>query len=83
MSTTDLHRCTACGAKHRRPKAYRALVVLAQSVAITVVQVLAALALDGWLAWALWAVVARNVIFTTLLVSGLAIEAADAPEQHR
>ena len=83
MTTTDLHRCQACGSKHRHPKAHRALITLAQSFAIIAVQVVAALTLEGWLALAMWVVIARNVVFTTLVISGLAIAAAEQPEARR
>lgn len=67
----DRHRCQTCGAEHRPPKGHRVLVALAWCAALTVIQVLAALALDGWLAWALWAIAARNASIGVLLIVGM------------
>ena len=47
------HRCQTCRALHAAPKASRILRAIVQCVAFGVVEVLAALTLDGWLSWAL------------------------------
>lgn len=84
MKKTDgTHRCQTCGAKHRYPKYDRVLVALAWCAVLTAVQVLAALALDGWLAWAMWAVASRNVFIAVLLIVGLAKLADDADKEAR
>lgn len=67
----DEHRCTICGAKHRSPKGHRVLVALAWCAVLTPIEVLAALSLDGWLSWALYAIAARNVFMAVLLLIGL------------
>lgn len=40
-------------------------------IAATIIEVLAALQLDGWLAWALWAIIARNAVVLVLILVGL------------
>ena len=76
--SADLHRCHTCGLKHRHPKAHRAVTTLARGGTFTTVEVLAALALDGWLALALWLMVAWNVVTMSLFVVGLAMLATDS-----
>jgi 4-amino-4-deoxy-L-arabinose transferase-like glycosyltransferase len=77
----DEHRCNICGAKHRSPKGHRALVALLWCAILAPIQVLAGLALDGWLAWALFAIAARNVILAVLLIVGLSQLAEETAEQ--
>lgn len=81
--STDLHRCQACGWKHRNPKAHRALTNVTQAVVFTVVEVLAAMVLDGWLAVAMWVIVARNVLFTGAVIYGLGLAATDQARANR
>ena len=73
----DHHRCPTCGATHRHPKAHRALTALAWVAVLVPIQILAGLALDGWLSWALFAIAARNIILALLLINGLALSLED------
>lgn len=79
----DRHRCQTCGAKHNSPKGHRVLIALAWCVVLTVVQVFAALALDGWIAWAVWAIAARNTIIGVALIVGMSQLATEAEEEAR
>lgn len=73
----DEHRCPTCGVRHSTPKAHRVLRLLAWCVVLTVVESVIALTLDGWMAWALWAIAARNVFIGVLVIVGLANLAVD------
>ena len=69
---TDLHRCTVCHFEHRHPKASRATRAMALRAAFIVLEVLAALTLTGFLSYAMWALVAYNVLGGLLTIHGLA-----------
>lgn len=69
---TTLHRCPICRAKHAAPKAHRAVRAVLLTIIFTAVEVLAALALDGWLSVALWLIAAWNAVRLAFLVWGLA-----------
>lgn len=77
---TAEHRCNICGAKHRSPKAHRVLTALAWCAILTPIEVMAGVALDGWLAWAMYAIAARNVVLAVLLIVGLSQLAEDNAE---
>lgn len=71
------HACPTCHTLHDVPKARPVLMTYLRAAAFTTVEVLAALALDGWLAVALWLVAAWNVFLVVLLTVGLANVAAN------
>lgn len=71
MTTTPL-------IKPKPAKAGNALFTYARGIAFITIQVLAALALDGWLSVALWINVGWNVLTLVVMTTGLAIIAAKA-----
>lgn len=76
---TERHTCPTCRWKHHNPKASNALWALTFAGTFTVIEVIAALQLDGWVSWALWAVAARNVWLIVTVIVGLAHAAANSP----
>jgi len=75
--STTRHRCNICGTRHLEPKAGRAIAHVGQAVVYGVIESLAALQLSGWLAIALWVIVARNALSLALSITGLAVLAAE------
>jgi hypothetical protein len=71
------HRCNTCGLKHAPPKAWRIFRALALSVTFGVIEVLAALQLDGTLSWALWGIAFWNALLLLTMVAGLSVTAVD------
>lgn len=69
---TRRHACPTCHAMHTAPKASNLLSAVVRAVAFTAIEVLAALRIDGWLAFGLWAIAAWNVVLLTLLTIGMA-----------
>lgn len=72
MSTPAKYRTT------KKASAARAMRNIALAITFAVIEVLAALQLDGWLSVALWAVAAWNVILAVAIMVGLAIIASQA-----
>lgn len=66
------HACPTCNAQHTAPKTSNLLNAVIRAILFTVVEVAAALRLDGWIAWGLWAIASWNVVLLTLLVVGMA-----------
>lgn len=73
-----LHTCPVCKTRHSVPKPVNALFAISWALAFTAVEVLAALALDGWISWALWVIAARNVLIVITTIYGLAKLATEA-----
>lgn len=74
------HSCPICKTKHTAPAAKNVMFTYARALMFTAIEVLAALALDGWLAAAVWAIAAWNVLLLTMLTFGLAqIAAGERP----
>lgn len=80
--TKPMHRCPTCRWKHSEPRPSRAIRAFVQAAVFTVIEVLAALALGGWISIALWAIAAWNVVVIMFLVWGLA-NLATTSEEHR
>lgn len=70
-------------AKPRKASVGRGLFNLSLIAVFTTVQFLAAVALDGWLAWGLLVIAARNVVVFVLSVVGLAAMASEAVNRER
>lgn len=71
--------------KPRKASGLNAAINMTTAVALTVLQVLAATELDGWLAIALWAMAARNVLILIMWVAGfvaIAVEVANAGDDQ-
>lgn len=52
-------------------------------ITATTIEVWAALALDGWLSVALWALAVRNVVVLTIATAGLVLIAVESVERER
>ena len=72
----NTHPCDTCGARHAPPKAWRAIRAIVLAVAFSVIEVLAALRLDGPLSWGLWSIAIWNSVLLAMLIVGLALTAA-------
>lgn len=75
------HRCPTCRWEHQTPKPRRAVQAVAQCIAFSLVEALAAIQLDGPIAVMLWAIAVWNVIVLFMLVYGLGRLATQAVDQ--
>ncbi|HXH77295.1 hypothetical protein [Nocardioides sp.] len=69
---TTLHRCPICRAKHAAPRVHRAVRAVLLAIIFSAIEIIAALALDGWISIALWLIAAWNALRFVFLVWGLA-----------
>lgn len=76
---------TAVGASARslKPSALQVLRTLAQAAGFAVIEVLAMGHLDGWLWWAMLAVVARNAYVLMIVLIALSVVSADALKDNQ
>jgi hypothetical protein len=67
--------------KQRKASPWIAAFNLIRGIAFATVEVLAALALDGWLPWALLAMAAYTVVYTAIGLGGMIVVAVEAMNQ--